>query len=184
MMCWSQVFQRAVVFLLDRSGSMYGKPIEDARQALFFALDSLKPEDSFNIVAFDHELTLFSSQMERATPNAIGWAREWAMTNCTARGGTDILGPLQQVHCVLWCWCNSLKCCPQYLRFHLSFLWLSLTFASMCRHLISLKISHGQFHMFFWSQTALLAMSKISALQCNHVLLHLVWGHLVFPPLE
>lgn len=91
-----KVFQRAVVFLLDRSGSMYGKPIEDARQALFFALDSLKPEDSFNIVAFDHELTLFSSQMERATPNAIGWAREWAMTNCTARGGTDILGPLQQ----------------------------------------------------------------------------------------
>ncbi|XP_073388005.1 uncharacterized protein [Physcomitrium patens] len=91
-----KVFQRAVVFLLDRSGSMKGKPIEAARQALYFGLESLKPEDSFNIIAFDHDLTLFSPQMERSTTTSIARACEWSMTNCTARGGTDILSPLQQ----------------------------------------------------------------------------------------
>lgn len=81
---------------------MSGDPLEDARQALLFGLDSLNPEDSFNIIAFDHELTIFSSKMEHATSTALGRAREWAMTKCTARGGTDILEPLQQVrHCVV-----------------------------------------------------------------------------------
>lgn len=81
---------------------MSGEPLEDARQALFFGLDSLNPEDSFNIIAFDHELAIFSSRMDHATSTALGCAREWATTKCTARGGTDILKPLQQVrHCVV-----------------------------------------------------------------------------------
>ncbi|XP_024378444.1 uncharacterized protein [Physcomitrium patens] len=90
------VFQRAVVFLLDRSGSMYGDPLNDALQALYSGLESLKPEDSFNIIAFDHETALFSSQMERANSASILRAREWATEKCKARGGTDILSPLQQ----------------------------------------------------------------------------------------
>lgn len=92
-----QVFQRAVVFLLDRSGSMYGEPMDDALQSLYFGLESLKPEDSFNIIAFDHEIALFSPQVNRATSAAVGQAREWATDKCKARGGTDILSPLQQV---------------------------------------------------------------------------------------
>lgn len=76
---------------------MYGEPMDDALQALYFGLESLNPEDSFNIIAFDHELALFSPQMVRSTHQAIGQAREWATHKCTARGGTDILSPLQQV---------------------------------------------------------------------------------------
>ncbi|KAG0629908.1 hypothetical protein M758_1G138400 [Ceratodon purpureus] len=90
------VFKRAVIFLMDRSGSMYGEPMDDALQSLFFGLESLKPEDSFNIIAFDHEIALFSPQMNLATSASIGQAREWAMEKCKARGGTDILSPLQQ----------------------------------------------------------------------------------------
>jgi hypothetical protein len=75
---------------------MYGEPMEDALQALYFGLESLKPEDSFNIIAFDHELAFFAPQMVRSTHESIGQAREWATEKCTARGGTDILSPLQQ----------------------------------------------------------------------------------------
>ena len=78
---------------------MYGEPMDDALQSLLFGLESLKTEDSFNIIAFDHELALFSPQMNRATSNSIGQAREWAAERCRARGGTDILSPLQQVCC-------------------------------------------------------------------------------------
>lgn len=76
---------------------MYGDPLNDALQALYSGLESLKPEDSFNIIAFDHETALFSSQMERANSASILRAREWATEKCKARGGTDILSPLQQV---------------------------------------------------------------------------------------
>lgn len=76
---------------------MYGEPMDDALQALYFGLESLKPEDSFNIIAFDHELAFFSPQMVRSTSASIGQAREWATEKCKARGGTDILSPLQQV---------------------------------------------------------------------------------------
>lgn len=76
---------------------MYGEPMDHALQALLFGLESLKPEDSFNIIAFDHELTFFSPQMVRSTSASIGQAREWAMMTCKARGGTDILSPLEQV---------------------------------------------------------------------------------------
>jgi len=90
-----KAFKRAVVFLLDRSGSMYGKPMEDACQALLFGLSSLQPEDSFNIIVFDHAQLTFSSQLVHATAPILGHAQEWVTTNCEARGGTDILAPLQ-----------------------------------------------------------------------------------------
>jgi len=76
---------------------MYGEPMDHALQALLFGLESLKPEDSFNIIAFDHELVFFSPQMMRSTSASVGQAREWATEKCKARGGTDILSPLQQV---------------------------------------------------------------------------------------
>jgi hypothetical protein len=35
-----------------------------------------------------------------ATAPILGRAREWVTTNCEARGGTDILAPLQAVSCL------------------------------------------------------------------------------------
>ncbi len=43
------------MFLLDRSGSMTGKPLQYARQALDRALTDLGPGDQLNIIAYDHE---------------------------------------------------------------------------------------------------------------------------------
>ncbi len=79
---------------------MYGKPMEDACQALLFGLSSLQPEDSFNIIVFDHAQLTFSSQLVHATAPILGSAKEWVTTNCEARGGTDILAPLQAVSCL------------------------------------------------------------------------------------
>ena len=43
---------REAVFVIDTSGSMHGQSIEQAKKALHFAIDQLKPGDRFNIIGF------------------------------------------------------------------------------------------------------------------------------------
>jgi Ca-activated chloride channel family protein len=50
---------RRVVFLLDRSGSMQGPPIEQARKAVEACLGALGEGDSFGLVAFDSDVEVF-----------------------------------------------------------------------------------------------------------------------------
>ncbi|GBG76153.1 hypothetical protein CBR_g21902 [Chara braunii] len=95
------LFMRSVVFLLDRSGSMYGRPVEDARHSLKLALDLLKPEDKFSVIAFDHEQMAFSPALESAHPAKVQMAKDWIDSTCQARGGTDILAPLRQAIAML-----------------------------------------------------------------------------------
>ena len=46
---------KAVVFLIDRSGSMHGEPMTQAKNALLLAVQMLTSNDFFNIVQYDHE---------------------------------------------------------------------------------------------------------------------------------
>ncbi|KAK4713778.1 hypothetical protein R3W88_019685 [Solanum pinnatisectum] len=91
-----KVFRKEVVFVVDISGSMKGKPIEDTKQALCTALSKLDSEDLFNIIAFNSEKYLFSSSLELATKKSIENATQWIGTNFIAGGGTNILNPLTQ----------------------------------------------------------------------------------------
>ena len=54
-----------VVFVVDRSGSMSGKKIEQVRDALTFVLNELHEGDLFNIVAYDSSVETFRPEMER-----------------------------------------------------------------------------------------------------------------------
>jgi len=57
--------KKTVVFVVDRSGSMSGKKIEQARGALKFVLDNLRKGDLFNIVAYDSEVESFRPELQR-----------------------------------------------------------------------------------------------------------------------
>ncbi|XP_031262052.1 von Willebrand factor A domain-containing protein DDB_G0292028-like isoform X1 [Pistacia vera] len=91
-----KVFRKAVVFLVDISGSMRGDLLENAKNALLASFSNLSPEDSFNIIAFNGEIRLFSSSMELASKGAIQNATQWLNDNLIADGGTEILLPLKQ----------------------------------------------------------------------------------------
>lgn len=91
-----KVFRKEVVFVVDISGSMKGKPIEDTKQALCTTLSKLDSQDLFNIIAFNSEKYLFRSSLELATKKAIENATRWIGTNFIAGGGTNILNPLTQ----------------------------------------------------------------------------------------
>lgn len=92
-----QVFRRRVVFVIDISGSMKWKPLEDVKKALLESLDKLEPEDVFNIIAFNDNILEFSTKMEFATDETISAVTEWLDSNLIASGGTNMLLPLIQV---------------------------------------------------------------------------------------
>lgn len=84
---------REFVFVVDRSGSMSGGPLAEAKNALRACLRTLGERDTFALLAFDDRLEW---QRERPTPftqRAIDEADRW-LERLDARGGTEIAGAL------------------------------------------------------------------------------------------
>lgn len=86
-----EIFAREFLFVLDRSGSMGGMPMEAARRALQYCLRGMRPGDTFNIVAFDDRVDPFSFTPVAASQENILRADAFLET-IDARGGT-VLNP-------------------------------------------------------------------------------------------
>ncbi len=56
---------KTVLFVIDRSGSMAGKKIEQARRTLKSVLDNLREDDLFNIIAYDDRAEPFKPELQR-----------------------------------------------------------------------------------------------------------------------
>jgi Ca-activated chloride channel family protein len=80
---------RRVVIVFDRSGSMQGKKIEQAREALRFALGRLRPGDRFNVLTFSDGVERFSPEPIAATEDNLKRARAF-VDDIIADGGTNI----------------------------------------------------------------------------------------------
>ena len=80
---------RSVIFLLDRSGSMQGAPLEQARNAVCACLGALGGKDKFGIIAFDSSPEVLGAGLVEATMDN----REKAgadLAKVGARGGTEL----------------------------------------------------------------------------------------------
>ena len=86
--------KKTVIFVVDRSGSMSGKKIEQARGALKFVLENLNNGDLFNIVAYDSEIQSFRPELQRFDDKtrkaALGFVE-----GIYAGGSTNIDGALR-----------------------------------------------------------------------------------------
>jgi len=82
-----------VVFVLDRSGSMGGSSMDQARTALRLCLRQLREGDRFAILAFDDSIESFAPQMVPFTQATLQRADAW-LAQVDARGGTEMLQPL------------------------------------------------------------------------------------------
>ena len=80
---------KTVVFVIDRSGSMAGKKIEQARNALQFVLDNLRDDDTFDIVAFDDRVESFKPELQRYSKATREEATRF-VANIRPGSGTDI----------------------------------------------------------------------------------------------
>jgi Ca-activated chloride channel family protein len=80
---------RRLVLLVDRSGSMQGKPMEQAKKSVLACLAALDEEDQFSIVAFDNVPERFAGRLLPATSENRDKARDF-MSQVEARGGTEL----------------------------------------------------------------------------------------------
>ncbi|MCC6672784.1 MAG: VWA domain-containing protein [Planctomycetes bacterium] len=88
---WSgaEVAPRSIRFVVDTSGSMQGRKMEQARAALRFFVNSLKPKDTFNVVPFATEAQpLFPAPVAASDENKKAALDRIAQLE--ARGGTNI----------------------------------------------------------------------------------------------
>jgi len=78
-----------VVLVLDRSGSMGGDKIRQAKAAFNFVLNHLNPADRFNVVIYSDSVeVLFDKMLDVSKENIARAAAE--IDAVTARGGTNI----------------------------------------------------------------------------------------------
>jgi Ca-activated chloride channel homolog len=80
---------KTVIFVIDRSGSMGGRKIEQVRAALKSVLNNLREGDLFNIVAYDDRVDAFRPELQRfneeTRKQALGYVE-----GLYAGGSTDI----------------------------------------------------------------------------------------------
>ena len=86
---------KTVICVFDRSGSMSGKKIDQAREALKFVVNNLRQGDLFNVIAYDTHVEAFRPELERyndeTRKKALGFAE-----GLYAGGGTNISGALDK----------------------------------------------------------------------------------------
>ncbi|NWJ02151.1 ITIH4 inhibitor, partial [Crypturellus undulatus] len=89
------VLPKNVVFVIDRSGSMAGRKIEQTRDALLKILQDLRAEDRFSFITFNSKVSKWRSSLLEATAENVASATAFVQT-LSASGGTDIHGALLQ----------------------------------------------------------------------------------------
>lgn len=86
----ADVMPKELVFVLDTSGSMEGFPIEKAKETMKLALDSLYPEDTFNLITFSGDTHILFPQPVPATRENLQRAQVF-LASRQGSGGTEMM---------------------------------------------------------------------------------------------
>src|SRR2546421_3400404 len=84
------VTPKELVFVLDTSGSMYGFPIEKAKETMKLALDNLYPYDTFNLITFSGDEHILFPEPVPATKENLAKAQAF-LESRQGRGGTEMM---------------------------------------------------------------------------------------------
>jgi len=80
---------REVILIIDTSGSMEGDSLGQAKAALLHALNSLGPDDYFNLLQFNSETERLFDQSIAVTPTSLYIAQNF-INRLQANGGTNM----------------------------------------------------------------------------------------------
>ncbi|KAM6927228.1 inter-alpha-trypsin inhibitor heavy chain H3-like [Xenentodon cancila] len=78
-----------VIFIIDQSGSMFGRKIEQTRTALIHILNDLDEDDFFGIITFDGSVFHWKRELVQGMSKNLQGAKEFSR-NIDARGSTNI----------------------------------------------------------------------------------------------
>ncbi len=85
---------KTVLFVVDRSGSMAGKKLEQARNAVQFVLNNLREGDRFNVIAYDDRVDSFRPEPQTYSAASRAEAESY-VANIREGGSTNIDGALK-----------------------------------------------------------------------------------------
>ena len=85
---------REMIFVIDNSGSMAGESMPAARRSLLYAIETLRPQDTFNIIRFDDTMTELFAQAVPASDRNVETAKTFTHA-LEAEGGTEMLPALR-----------------------------------------------------------------------------------------
>ncbi|KAL7843744.1 hypothetical protein AOLI_G00252560 [Acnodon oligacanthus] len=84
-----QRIPKNVVFVIDRSGSMSGRKIEQTRLAMLKILGDLAEDDYFGLIIFDSQVEVWKPKLRQATEINLELAKDFVRM-IQVRGATDI----------------------------------------------------------------------------------------------
>ena len=85
---------RELIFVLDTSGSMQGFPITQAKFVMAKAIDSLGPQDTFNLITFSGDTTILWDAPRPNTPANREEAQSF-LASREGRGGTEMMKAIE-----------------------------------------------------------------------------------------
>jgi Ca-activated chloride channel family protein len=80
---------RKLAIVIDRSGSMSGEPMTQAKRAVEACLGALAQDDEFALVAFDDRVDTFRNSLAKASMDRRSEAKSF-LAGVDARGGTEL----------------------------------------------------------------------------------------------
>lgn len=83
------VIPKTVLFVVDRSGSMSGEKIKQAKASLVYMINSLRKHDTFNVISYSSEVELFRPELELVTDKTRKAALRY-VDDIYSGGGTNI----------------------------------------------------------------------------------------------
>ena len=86
----AMVRPKELVFLIDKSGSMEGAPLDTARKLIVEALHEMGPRDTFQLIAFDSSTQWMSPTALPSTSDNIAAAERW-LGSLQGGGGTEMM---------------------------------------------------------------------------------------------
>ncbi|XP_053571779.1 inter-alpha-trypsin inhibitor heavy chain H3 [Bombina bombina] len=87
------VVPKNTIFVIDRSGSMWGQKMKQTKEALLKILQDIKEHDHFNFISFDGEIEVWKEKLMPATAQNVKEARIF-VNSIYERGSTNINDPL------------------------------------------------------------------------------------------
>ena len=85
----TSAMSKEIIFVLDKSGSMYGYKMEQVKEVFGNIIEDLPPGDHFNIIFFDGYVKSYSKTLMEASPEEKAGALDF-VNSLDAKGGTNI----------------------------------------------------------------------------------------------
>ncbi|MGO9120310.1 MAG: VIT and vWA domain-containing protein [Desulfomonilaceae bacterium] len=92
-----QISPKEMIFVIDRSGSQHGKPLDKAKETMKYVIDNMNPDDTFNVIDFANTARMLFSEPKKNSPETRAKAIKYIYA-LEADGGTW-MGPAVEKVC-------------------------------------------------------------------------------------